>query len=381
MKHKKKLIFCNPDIVYGGWIPNTEMGQAAVKSYQTLKNWRQHDQLCGFIGAPVSDYNGGVSNKFYILSPVSTPADTSQTTRKLGIALKRWNFDFWTDPGGGASYNQNVDWNGSQLNNYVVWIRSFYDYSTGTPQDYTTEPAGDSYLWFADSTQSLIDAQYSNGYRYDLLEAPEISVAAMAVFSLPEWTLTLAASQGLVSGNFAATHTLRGYDSGGDSGTSIGAITHNMDNSTDGILQNTKRAILSYMHPGGCLVVDSGVGAVYNGLQEYGTGAPGTAVLPIKVRGRNLRGRTSFPNDNCDVVMMAQWDTGTKLRITSAQTTDTIVYNFVGSQTGTPAMVVIQDAFRYDPRGDDLTIEFEVSNTKAVIIHSLSIFETTGAEV
>ncbi|MHC4575638.1 MAG: hypothetical protein ACYS76_16215 [Planctomycetota bacterium] len=328
---------------------------------------------------PTTDYNGGQNNDFYIISPVSTPADG--TTRKMCIVGRRWNYDFWTDPGGGADYDKNVNWNGSQLGSYTQRIRSQFDYSTGSPQDNTIYPAGPAFKWFADSTQSLVDAQYSSGYRYDKLSVEDCSFATVAAFTIPEWSLTTSASQGLVPGNFSGTHTLRGWTGASDTGTSVGAMVHNTDNSTDGILQNTKRCIMNYMHPGGCRIVDAGASAVYNGLQEFGTGS-GIVALPFKVRGRNLRGRTSFPNDNCDVVMLAQWDTDTKLRITSSQTSDTLAYNFVGSNlSGTPSMIVIQDAFRYDPTGDALTIEFEVSSSKAVIIHSMSIYETTGDEV
>jgi hypothetical protein len=77
---------------------------------------------------------------------------------------------------------------------------------------------------------------------------------------------------------------------------------------------------------------------------------------------------------------MAQWDTGTKMRVTSSLGTSN--YSFVGSNlSGTPSLIVLSDWLLYDPRGDELTIEFEVSNTKAVIINSMSIYEATGDEV
>lgn len=380
MSQPKKPAYGNHKLCHTGEIPPSQVGRSIAGAYQYHKNWRQRDLICRYIGVPGSDYHGGQVNSMYILSPVVAPADPSKTTRKYQILCSRWNYDFWSDPGGGADYDNNVLLNGSPLGSYTATIRSAYDYATGTPQTDDDPPAGPVYNWIADITQSTSDSQYLSGYRWDLLRVDDISIAGFSVITMPEYYLTTAASQGLVKGNFSSGHTLRGYTSSTETGTSVGAVVHNTDNDTDGIVQNTRRCIFNYIHPGGCFIIGSGA-AGYLGLKEYTDSVLGLTPLPFLVEGRNLRFRTSFPNDNCDVVLMAQWDTGTKLKITSDSTSDTLVYNFVGSQLGTPAIVVIADALRYDPRGDSITVEFEVSSTAAVIIHSFSIFETAGAEI
>lgn len=384
MSHVKRPPWGYHQLCHGGSIPNSDAGRAVANAYQYHKNWRQLDMVCRYSGKLGSDFHGGATNDFYVITPVSTPSDSGQTTRKYALLAKRWNYDFWVDPGSGLNYTNTVDLNGSQLGSYTVDVRQEYTPTAGgTAQSITTPPKGPGYVWIADLTQSLVDSQYSSGYRYDILSADQITFAGFAAMSLPEYYLSTGASQGLVEGNFFAGHTLRGYTSSSDTGTSIGSVVHNTDNSSDGVIQNTKNCVMNYMHPAGNVVFD-GSATAYHGLKEYIDGVSGTTSFPFKVKGKNLRNRTAFAtlgSYNLDLCICAQWDTGAKMRVTSAQTGITVNYNFVGSSVGTPSFVVLSAFVLYDPRGDELSIEFEVSPTKSVIVHSLSLFEVDGDEV
>jgi hypothetical protein len=132
------------------------------------------------------------------------------------------------------------------------------------------------------------------------------------------------------------------------------------------------------MHPAGTFVIGAGA-AAYLGLHVYDDGAGTLATVPLSVRGRNLRGRSSFGTDNnLDIVMVAQWDTGVSIKVTSQELSISRTHSLGASTAGTPTLIVFSAGAIFDPRGDKIEIEFEVSSTAGVIVHALSLYETTG---
>lgn len=376
--HYKDTVYCNPNLCHGGLIPASEIGSALAQSYQTLKSWKRNELLAQYIGPAQSDYSGGQQNRFYIITPVEAPIDTNQTTRKIGMFAKRWNYDFWTDPGGGADYENNVRWNGSQLDDYTETIRSQYLYTGSEAQSRNEPAAGPTAFWFAEATQDTGDSQYSSGFRYDLLQINDISFANFTAFTLPEWTLTTAAAGGLVPGNFTPGSVARGYAGTTDTGTSLGALVNNID-ATDGILSNTKRCVAQWCHPGGSYIIHTNSTPTYYSFLENATGG---ATITLKCKGRNLRGRSTFSNStsNLDFAMVALWDTGAKIKLESATQGDTYTATLPGSATGAVSLHVIQDAITYDPAGDFLSVKFEVTDAIAVEVKSFCFYEKSNSD-
>ncbi len=382
MEHYRTPIFANPNLCDGGAIPDQGVGSALAQTFNYFRCYHQFDMLASHAGHPLSDYNGGTVNKFFVISPVEDPADAAQTTRKIGMVARRWNYDFYVDPGGTPdTYNNDVEWNASQLDDHEVTIRNQYIYTGTGDQTNKTPPMGPEYVWIADATQDTGDSQYDSGYRWDTLEADGCSFATFAAFSLPEWTLTDAASMGIVPGNFAATSTVRGFNGAGNTGTSLGALVNYIDGD-DGVLQNTKKCIAQWCHPRGSYIVGAG-GNEWLGFYER-SGAP----VKVYARGRNLRGRT-FPvagaGDNCDFVMVGRWDADVEVRVRSYKPNDTLIDTYtvgLGADPGSSALHVAADALKYYPSGGYFTVEFEVSSAKAMRLRSFAIYEKgTGEEV
>jgi hypothetical protein len=359
IKHSRKSKYIDPSKVYVGLQPSTSTGEAMRATFCNLMNWNQHGAIVNYSGRYDNTKNGAYGCNFYIVTPASWPQDPGQLTQKLGVELQCW--DNTT-----AATTFDPEWNGVD-----IWEQPRVIKASATQSD-NLPPQGE---YFFEALDASLDNE-ADGYTWNKLSFGNVVPAALGVYTLPEYTQTNDAAYRLAPGNFNNGQTLRG-----DMHNSIGTIAqYQQSRSTDpaaSLVNNTKRCLFQWVHPAGYQHDGAGSGS----LAWADAWNDGNGNFKWKVKGRNLRGRTSFPNDNCDIVLVTRHDDGTKVRLTSAQTSDTVEITLSGTVT-TPAMSVTANAFKYDPRFDEITVECYASTSAHLEIKSLSMWEAgTGDEI
>jgi hypothetical protein len=354
--HQKRAKYISKKGLKTGMQPRAITGDAGRDTFNHLRAHRQGETYGRQWGRPNGALNGGGVSDFHIISQAITPADTSQTTRKILVQIQHWNTSTY---GSGPVRTADHRWNTTSFATAYFFSNSGDSYVTG--------PTGPL-------IEHIFDIDVSSptsGFTSDLLECGGI-VAAIGVTTLPEETLTTDAAYGVIPGNTSPGQTIRGEKDNG----SVGAMVYYQD-AGDSVLANTRRCLFYQMHAAGFYAIGAGAA----GYDYIWGGSISANPATLKIKGRNLRGRSAFTQFNTDLAFVCTHDDGAGLRFTSAQTGNIATWTGSGTVT-TPTLYVVNDFLRVDPTGDEITVEFYVDSTHAINVNTLSLWEKAGgAEV
>jgi hypothetical protein len=353
-----------------GNVLSSDALESVRHTWQYAMNHHGHGMVAQHIGRA---YNSAISNdtqNFRIITPVTTPIDTSVTTRPLGVIVQCW--------GGSADFE--VFWNG---------VSQDTQGGAGSGQSTATTvesiPAGPSWEGVVHSPQTSL----SNEYRFDTLRVDGPPVASISVFSVPENSLTDAAALGVVDGNFQANVPLKGCKPTPSftDRASVDVIAQYQNSvsstTTQSIISNSSRCLAYHCHGygnfnnnpagGGSL----GYTGLIGGLST--TGAYTSLVPSWKVRPRNLT-ELSYPSDTipCDIGVYARGDTNSVLRFQSVNTGSTVDISMTSTSYSFYTDIGNLDI---DPGGDEILVKCYSSTTIAIETQAFAIWEPQSGTV
>ena len=348
--------YAAPARVYTGLQPSIVTGEAMRSTFLNLMNWKQNGQVLNYSGRYDPAVNGAYDSYFYIVTPWEDNIDAAVTTRKIGIEAQCWNR---TTTGASSTTTFNPTWNTVDIFDADRTI------PTVATQDDEIPPYGEYFKALLDYDNTNV----VNGYTYNTLYIPKVSVASVCAYTLPDFSQTTEQAYRLASGNFGIGQTLRG-----EIHNSVGTMSQYLNNrsATTGecLVGNTRRCLFQWAHPAGYQYDGGGEGSLtYTDAWNDTLGN-----FKFKVKGRNLRGRAAFTTANTDVCMITRHDEDCAIRLTSAQTADTYTKTFTGTQA-VLKFNVTKAALIIDPTGDEITVEVLASSSKKCEIKSLSLWE------
>lgn len=279
-------------------------GQAMVDSSMHLRRWRSNDCIATYFGRPDESVNGNLTSgaagsetvgTFYIFSafPVRVDAATL-ATRELIFHVRRWLKDYtavagterWTwYPDAGAAGNT---------------VLMTADADTGGVSDtYENSPGGQKSTWRVTVTPGTAD----DGFVLSKMTCTRVLPAIVQVSAAPCPPVISSAAAIYPPAEASVGRTLRGYDGG--PGKSIGAVTHYIDQATDGVVQSTRRCLFQTPYVLGAYQEASASAYLRQDLD-------GNPQL-YRVEARNLDGGSG--RITCDVALCITADEGAKITI------------------------------------------------------------------
>jgi len=360
IKHVRKGLYLNPDRCHVGDVPDALVAGDAQQNYMHLRQWLQQNYIASYRGRADRTINGVGLNAFYIITSGPVP-EAGATTRTLAVRSRQWGQTTYT-------IDQVWTWDSPTGSGASALDFSPLGQQPGqTAQDQYEFPEADSRSFTLDYTP--VELATNNGYVCSTLSVTNAMFSSLDFWTLPPNYILDTETHGLENKNFAVGQTVRGY-SGGDAGTSLGRIIHGTDDTDDenGILDNTRQCLFQTCYPRGLYCVGTG-GLAYQNAFPAG--------FTYKIRPRNLRGRSSGTS-NCEIAMVISGDKDTIIKFTSAETGDSVAYMLL---TGLSAeFLQITSGLNIDPTGDEITVEAYVSTTKALNIHTISMWEKPSGE-
>lgn len=370
IKHRAKRLYANPELHSTGNMPSSVSLEAARSSFLYHMAYERHGQIAQYWGRPDASINGEFDSTFYIISSASTPADTSVTTRNIGIRCQCW--DITDHPSETPLSTVLFGWNGVTQQTQEVNVSS-------TQDDIWDEvPAGPYY----EDVLTVSQASPTTGFVVDEFTVEEAVVANMSAFELPESQLSNAAAYNVAPGNFGVGQFLKGWDTTASNSVDTMAQFQNSNaaTATESMINNSRRCLFQWCDPAGLYVV----GPIIPSLVWTDCfRASGSEVFDFKIKPRNLRGRRyTVDADTClaDVAVVARADTTTKIRFSSIETSDSVEVDLTAGYAS--ATLVAAQGLEVAPEGDTIRVEAYVSTGAAVEIKTLSMWESAqGIEV
>jgi hypothetical protein len=354
-------------------LPDTTVLNNARKSflYGTLNH--QAGQYANYSAPSTVTYNGNNAAAFYTIFPIQAPAGSDNKVH-IGVELQAWR-----------RYNSgtiSTQWDGGVTGTYKV--------TNGVTQSDTSAPGGIRIFESQDISYNL-NEQGSSGayYGFTKFQCGNLAPASFSSFPMPRPTADYQADDAdysqqfhMRSDIFYVNTPLMGcseYTSSNGSGGALCNYQSTSEDKTTSLVSATSPCIFQWSHPSGLLIGGAGAGLAMADMfgQPYINGS--LRDVEQKARGRNLDiGATK----RLDIAVVALWDTNTGIQVTASNGTSSGALGFSGSNTVTPALVVFPAALTYDPDGDTIFFEANVSTTAKVEIQTIALFErSSGVDV
>jgi len=304
--------------------------------------------------------NGDYDCNFFVIYP----------TKGLGLDKVRVGFSLTTWDNSDIAGHCNFEWDGVDsvaLNDCTSLVSTEQVDSMDTGD---SAPNGEDYT---DSIELDYDSRDFGGYSYTKISFEHLQPASFVSWIMPLYeqdndaldALSSSQSYYLSDSTFNIGQPLRGSNAIADGNGSIGTLCQRQfnDGTTDqNMIDNSDLCLFQWGHPAGVYISGGGGSLNDQALFEY----------DIKIRGREL---ISSGAGLFDVVMIYRADTGAEIDITVDSTGTTHNQALTGGAS-TYKEVILSDV-PFDGSGDELTISFLVSDTVAVEVKTLAIFEKT----
>ncbi len=311
--------------------------------------------------APVENISGDFDCSYFIVFPVRGTADDKI---RIGYKMTTWNnYD--------ATANCNFQFDGvgsDKLASTAV--------VTGSKQ--TTSQRSSGYdkpigLTVQDDIELDYDSRDFGGYGYVKVSFEHLIPASFVSWIQPQNEAdynaidTKYGSQafGMSNSAFNIGQSLRGSSAYNDSNGSVGALCQRQyddDNGGSNMVSNSELCLFQWGHPAG--------------LHIYGGGASlnDQPILPYDIK---IKGRELIEDDIgfLDVAILYRADVDTQIKLYVASTATTYTYNLTERTGSSPLKAVPFSKVPFSGDGDDLTITCTVSDTKAVELKTIAIFE------
>jgi hypothetical protein len=360
-------------------LPDTTVLNNARKSflYGTLNH--QAGQYANYSAPSTTTYNGSNASNFYTIFPIQAPAGSDNKVH-IGVDVQAWR-----------RYNSgtiSTTWDGVASGTYKV--------TNGATQSDTSAPGGIRIFESKDIAYNQFEQGASGAYYgFTKFYIPNVAVASFSSFPMPRPTATYQADDDdysqqfhMRSDIFYVNTPLMGcseYTSSNGSGGAICNYQSTSEDKTTSLVSATSPCIFQWSHPAGMLIGGAGAGLAMADMfgQPYINGS--LRDVEQKARGRNL---DSGATKRLDIAVVALWDTNTGIQVTASNGTSSGTLAFSAGAGGSasnvavPALVVFPDALTYDPDGDTIFFEANVSTTAKVEIQTIALFErSSGVDV
>lgn len=368
IKHSSKLSYTNPELHSTGNMPSSVALEACRASFNYHVNYMRHGQIAQYWGRPDSSVNAEFDSAFYIITDAVTPADTSQTTRNIGIQCQCWDI---TDAAAEES-TATVLFKWDTVTKFTVKVNK----STAQDDAYDEVPKGPYY----EGVLTCSQASPTNGFVSNVFEVVDALVSTLSVFDMPETELTNDAAYNLAPGNFGVGQFLKGWDT--TASNSVDTLAQyqnsNASNPTESMMHNSRRCLFQWCDPAGLYVVGVGGSLAWTDCMK----TSGDDRYDFKITPRNLRGRSYASDSDTSLARMAvvvKADPNTKIRFTSTVTADTLEIDMTPGYASA-TLLVASSGLEIAPEGDEIRVEVYVSTAAAVEIKTMSLWEDSSGE-
>jgi hypothetical protein len=331
--------------------------------YQTHE--RQFGQLLSYQGYPgdrlvaATNFNGDFDNNFYCIFPVVDPGSGYGKIR-IGADVKCWDYVFK------RVNNPTPRWDSNTGNIGTLQV----NVSTNQRDDVTAPPNG---VRFYDFYEVDYNKNQVGDYGYTKLSFEALNVATCNMFVDPIRFSTIdaldpnwGAQQFYINDDaFNINQALRGCDRLDDQNGSIGELCERGGAQNDNVpnqVDSSARCLFQWGHPAGNYIVGTTSTATYKNI--FGAGTQIVDARELKTN-----------NKKADVLIVGTWDNNTKFRVANSSGTGTpSASTILTPAASTPTMIKIGE-IDIQNGGDSLTFEAEVSDTAAVQVNSVAVFE------